>query len=246
MISAEEMQAFPAIFLRIMGAMILLPFSHSLSNIGKIFAFSFCLSFFFISSFTGTVDFSWSNLIFEFGIGLLISIPSAITIDAIKSLGELFDNQRGVSFAAVYDPNTNLQSSVMSHLSSNFCTVILISAGLLENILVAIKSSILIFPLYSFSASSLSGTAINVISLISHFCSAMFQAFLLCALVFVLVDIASVFLSKVLNQTGLNSEVFLVKTLLGFLILFFLLNADLSYSLMSMAGPNLQIVSVVP
>lgn len=240
---AFELQAFPAVFARVLGAMVILPISQSLSNMGKIFAFSFALSLFFLGGVKASVAPDYYGLIFEFMIGLIISLPAAMTVDAVRSLGELFDNQRGVSFATFYDPNMNQNASVMSHLAGNFSLVLILSGGILESILMSLNSSFELFPIYTFKLELLPVIAVNMVYFISFICAGMFKAFLLCALLFVLVDVASVFLSKVLNQTGLNNEVFLAKTVLGFLLLISLLKVDLGGSLIATASPKLELLS---
>lgn len=246
MISPESMLAFPPVFMRILGAMIVLPIGQNLSGIGKVFALSFGLSLFFTTAVDTTVPPSYSGLFFEFLVGCIITLPAALTIDAVRSLGELFDNQRGVSFAAVYDPAINVNASVMSHLGANFCLLVLISAGLLENIMFAIKGSFTTLPLYSFSSESLSITAVNIIRFISILCGGFFQSFLICALLFVLVDVASIFLSKVLTQAGLNQEVFLVKTITGFALVLAILKLDFAPALLAYANPQSGLISLAP
>jgi flagellar biosynthesis protein FliR len=246
MISAEHLMAFPGIFFRVLGMLIVLPIAHNLSGIGKIFGLSFGLSLFFAPNVAAENYPGMQCLFFEFLAGCIISLPAALTIDAVRSLGELFDSQRGVSFASLYDPSANQNISVMSHLASNYSLAVLIGGGIFENILFALKNSFDAVPIYSYGSASISSSAISTIRLISFICSGMFQSFLICALLFVLVDFGSIFLAKVLTQSGLNQEVFLVKTICGLLLIFSLLKINFAPALISFGSPQAAILSPLP
>lgn len=246
MISSAILQAFPGAFIRILGCLIILPFAHSISNIGKMFVFSFGLTLFFVTGNVQAAEYSSINILTEFLIGIVISLPIALTVDAVRSLGELFDSQRGLSFASSYDPNVNVQASVSSHLTSNYCITALIGAGILENLLFTIKKSFALIPLYSMNVAEMSDIAVNVIYFISFVCGAMFQSFLLCALIFMLVDVGSLFLSKALNQSAFHQEIFLVKSLLGLLLVVCVLKLNPGPAISTMASPNIKMLISTP
>ena len=64
MITTEMIMAFPAVFMRILGAMLMLPIGQHLSGIGKTFAISFALSFFFATYAKTAISPGYCNLFF--------------------------------------------------------------------------------------------------------------------------------------------------------------------------------------
>lgn len=226
------------IFCRVLGALLILPFAHTYINLGKLFGVAFLLTLFFSPYADLNRELNYGALPKEFIIGLIIGLPAALTIDLIGSLGELFDNQRGVNFGGVYNPATGGSSSLTAHLMGSFATVLLLLSGIFESILIALDKSFLRISSAVKGDFNVSETSIRVIQYTAEVSGGFFKSFLICAVIFLLVDTASTFISKVLPQSSLIGEIFLVKSLIGTVVLLTILTYQWGGVLIQLSDPS--------
>ncbi len=89
------------------------------------------------------------QLVMNIVVGALIGFIADMILQAIYSAGNLMNNQVGLSASTILDPATGKQSMILEALFGYMATLLFIWLGGVQWMMVALKRSIELFPLYT-------------------------------------------------------------------------------------------------
>jgi type III secretory pathway component EscT len=199
-------------FARAQGAMLLLPIGEGLISV---FALRTILALFmtYACGIESSESLSLHALIVEVIIGVCLTLPLALVVNAASSLGEVFDTGRGQNIASLLDPLHETFESSTALILRTLVFAQLLMLGVLEDL----------FGIYRESFTLLSSAVIHfnhegLIDLL-EFCQWIFTgSFSLCLpwlLIFLLIEVFLCFVSRALPQVSLSGESFQLKSILG-------------------------------
>lgn len=232
------------LFTRCLGSIALLPIGHSFSNYARQMSLAIVGAIYLFPSVNFVGPISICQLGIEFLIGVIVGLPAALLIELAQSYGNMIDTGRGQNFASMYDAIRSTQSNVTGILLSNFVLALLITSGLLVQLLSSVALSCKSLPIGGVGLSHLSDQGQRIIYFLSSVIAGTFSSFIIFAALFLLVDLGVSAISKVLAQAGLNSESFQLKTFAALLLMIALLKLDLGSSLAVLAEPCLDLIEL--
>lgn len=235
---------FNPVFLRACGMMAVLPFGgDSFAQILRVsLAAGIALIYGpYVTSYEGA---GVVALIAEFILGVIIALPTAITVSLAEMMGELLDNGRGQSLARLYDPNSGQDShSVLSVLGKWWVWGVILSLGALEANLVALISSFNFIPSRGFNINNFSEIGLNLLTIVSTMLVNFLLAFMPFAILFLVIDLAFGFFSRLVSNLSTSGESFMVKTIATSIIILALQSFDLMPAMYQMSLPSLGIIA---
>lgn len=89
------------------------------------------------------------QLVMNLVIGVLIGFIADMILQAVYSAGNLMNNQIGLSSAMILDPSNGRQSMILEALFGYIATLVFIYLGGVQWMIMALKRSLELFPLYS-------------------------------------------------------------------------------------------------
>ncbi len=150
-------------------------------------------------------------------LGLIMSAPCVLTIEAASYFAELIDSGRGVQFSAFYDQVSGGQNSLLSVYSKYLVIAVLLAGGMGE--------AYITFFLRSFGT-ELNFNAANLVQvgsrwglLMVQYLGNCFLAYIPLGLLFILSDWGISIVGKILPSLKLNQESFLIKSIAVFLLM---------------------------
>ncbi len=225
MIEQGSFSLLPYVSLRAAAMFFLLPLPPEVFSVGRKLMLSLLLGILALPyvEHSGETQYIW--FLSEIGIGLLLGLPISLMIALTGVFAELFDLQRGQTFASFYDPAHGPGSQCSLLFRSYFICFLLLS-GCGEALFVNFLDSLQYLPagtdLFSrFSDSSSQGLLLFVHSALNT----MLTVYLPVAGIFFFVDLCFCFASKALPKLQIYQDAFLVKTFLGFLALLLLVRS---------------------
>jgi flagellar biosynthesis protein FliR len=189
-----------------------------------------------------SVSWEWRNVAAELLLGALIGLPLLLVVQAGKMFGELFDAGRGQSIGTQYDPVSSMSSQVMSKCIGSWLVATLLFLGLLPQILMTLQQSFLAINPGSMSLFDLARSHRSVVELVILSLTFAFSVYVPCALLFLIVDLFAGFVSRLLPKFAIHGETFLVRTVVGFLMLMSSGASGLHWSLLEMCITPTQVV----
>lgn len=143
--------------------------------------------------------------------GFLCALPLLLLVQACDLFGDLFESVRGQTSGSIADPLFSGETSHMALFCKTVAILILISAGALEMIFIQY--------LKSFEISALSLTLWEKVLFV--FCKSLSVAMNFVvpfAILFLLIEIAAIFSSRLLPSVSLCTETFTAKMISGFAV----------------------------
>ncbi|MCO6430209.1 MAG: flagellar biosynthetic protein FliR [Deltaproteobacteria bacterium] len=231
------------IFFRSLGAICLLPIGEGVSGFSRHITLAAGMAIFLSPLDAYSLQPGFASISRELAIGLLLGLPAVLAIEAMRTLGELFDTGRGQSMAAMYDPASSLSSSQTGFLFQKCALVFLLVAGILEHIIAALYQSMGDVPAGTAHTLSVAGSASSVMAIVVSTAAASFSVYLLFAALFLICDICVLFLSKAVPGCSFLCEAFQLRSLAGFSGVVLLLHSGLQPILLEAALPRAGLLS---
>ena len=180
--------------------------------------------------------FSAASIFSNILLGIVMSAPCILTIEAASYFAELIDSGRGVQFSAFYDQVSGGQNSLLSIYSKYLIIAVLLAGGMGE--------AYLTFFLRSFG-NELNFNAANLVQvgsrwglLMVQYLGSCFLAYLPLGLLFILSDWGISVVGKILPSLKLNQESFLIKSVAVFILMIIIFeNWGIAELLLKLARP---------
>jgi type III secretory pathway component EscT len=234
------------VFARCFGSLVLLPLGSGFSSYSRQFIIAVLETVFIIWGVRVDANLDFINIISEFVIGVLISLPTVLVLEGAISFGSLIDTGRGQNQASLYEPVRNLQLNIMGLLYSNYCFVIALSSGLLLQLIVVVEKSIHVLPLNKVELYSLFRQSNEILNFIGLYLAGTLSCFIVFASLYLVIDIAMSFIAKAAHSIGLESEIFQLKTYSSFFLLIVLLEFDVQFVMTEIMRPDLYLLTLNP
>lgn len=152
----------------------------------------------------------------EFILGAILAVPLLCVVGGAMMWGEIFDAIRGESIGTLYEPTFG-PSATVALLARSVVWAVLLSSGVLTECVALLGASVKVVPLGQGWALGTVGPRVMVIGI--EVLRLWLDAALPWIALFLLCEVAGVFVGRIAPQLPLNGEYFLVKTLLGFTLL---------------------------
>jgi flagellar biosynthesis protein FliR len=208
--------AHAAFSMRCFGCIVSLPLGETLSLFPR-FLLAVGLSVVLFTGDTASEPLSPFTLITEFVIGFVLGAPLRFVSDISEMIGELIDTARGQMVSAVLDPLHGHGGSDLATVAKLSSVVVALTCGALEVVVSALARSAEFVPLggSAHSPSLLLGFARSAVFLLS-------EGMMMCAVwvgAFLLIDLASGVLSRVMNGLTFIQAGAILKMLVALLLL---------------------------
>lgn len=238
--------SFVAVFCRSVGLISVLPIgSGVLGFVGRIWL-AFGLALTFVGYLPYQSDVGIMAILAEYLMGFCLGLPCALAINLSEMFGELVDSGRGETIGNIYDPLNSTAASHTSTLLRHFSWGAVLLLGALERLVASFVESFSVIPAGAFEMSKLGYLALHVASYIAISLGELLSFFLPMALLFLLIEKAFGYLSKILGSGSLSSESFQAKTFIAFFILSSLTIFDFEKSLLVISEPLLHLLRSAP
>ncbi len=205
------LNSFFAFFVRFVSFFILIPIAGGISSFITKMILSFLFSY--IVVFECGVLQSSNNYFYEILIGFLFSAKIFVKVYIVSVVAEFFDAGRGANTSYVLNPTFGESQSYLSILVDKYVWLLWLLMGGLEESLKGVLE---------LSYFNLEDILFNN-SLFYFVLSSLAEAFknsLPFLLVFFLCDMSLCFIAKILNKWQIYTDLFTLKTVIGFCILF--------------------------
>lgn len=232
----EYLLPYIPLFLRTIGLMVALPFSFDAVSTGQRIFFAVGLTFIIgVDPEHVAAPSLWWLL--EFFIGFIVAMPVALVVAGAAHVGEFFDLGRGETIGSLMDPLSGSQTSNSALLLRSYSWLKLLVLGILPLLVLGLWRSAQVLPPGMNNGQTLVLLGEGMLIVVTTLLATGFDYALPTATVFLMVDIAVGFLSKVVPNVSLNNESFLVKSILGFMVLLAVDQMDIDHSLFHLAEP---------
>lgn len=232
----ELLIQFSALFLRAIGLLILLPLGGA--GVGHLMraSLALCLAIVFFEPLKGSAI-GINDLVFEFFIGMLIGLPTALVVGAAAMWAELVDSGRGQSVSLLYDPLSGQTSNASTSLARYAVWASILVLGVLEQLIGAYAASLDSFVVGASVALPWDVLGEEYLKVLMPILTQTFQLYLPFGIVFLFVDFGFGVIGKLVPQLNPFGETFLLKTLASIAIVVLISRSDLPFSLFEMATP---------
>ena len=233
----DHLSALAPLFCRVFGALALLPLEKGLSGLMLRFSLSSAGALFLSAIIKSPGGSSGLELLAEFALGALLSLPALLVCSSCAMLGEIFDVARGQNVAELYDPAGAKGSSLCAEFFERFAAVLLFSAGLFDRMLSVLAQSFTVIVKAAGWRPGQEGL-LQIVELIAMVLGQFCLFFLPLLLAFSLVDLVFGYAAKLLPQVSMQSEIMLAKSAAGFFLLMQLSRQECFGRLMALADPG--------
>lgn len=151
-------------------------------------------------------------------LGFLLGIPAALVFHGAEWFGEFFDVARGQTVGSIINP-FHESSTVTARLCSSALWAWLLFTGLLCELITAFGESFSIVRELGLGLSVLPAVGARLFSFLCSYLGGMAGSVLPFLIVFVGIEVAFGFLSKLLPGARFSGETFGIKLVLGFVVL---------------------------
>ena len=238
----EVLRAIPAIFMRVLGMISLLPLGTSAFHFNRHLLLALAISVFLAPSYPISEACSIYQLCIEFALGVVMTLPCSLMLDATQMFGNLIDTGRGQNLSVIYDPVKGNSSNALGILFSNYTFALLVTGGLFTIIVSAADQSLVIMPIAKLTHINFGSQGQVILQIIAQIISATFSFFLILAVLYVLIDCGILLLGRVLIFHGFVSETFQLKSFSVFVVLVLLIELDLGRVLLDVSLPRPELV----
>jgi flagellar biosynthesis protein FliR len=193
-----------------------------------------------------SVEWSLSSGCAEVFIGALLGFPLLLLYQGARMFGEFFDAGRGQTIGAFYDPLSGVSGQLMAECIGRWVCAELLVVGLLPQFVEVLFISSDVVPPGTLSLDQLFAFPTLVMRSFVHSYTIAMLVFLLVGGGFLLVDLFSGFVSRLLPRFHIHGEIFLVRSLLGFVLLFWFIQCDVHLSFFAFSsGSANTVLSVI-
>ena len=199
--------SFFCYFLRFVAFLILIPIAGGISSTITKFILSFIMSFFVVFGMGVTIE--TQNYFYEILIGFLFSVQIFAKVYIASVISELFDAGRGANTSYVLNPTFGESQSYLSILVDKYVWFIWLFYGGLEESF----RGLIEITYYSLDKEIVGN---KVFTLILNSLTIAFQKAMPFLFIFLLCDISLCFLAKILSKWQVNADLFVLKTIVGF------------------------------
>lgn len=204
-------------FLRFVAFLILVPIAGGMSSFVTKFVLSFLISYFIV--FECEIPLNDNvNYLNELMIGVCFSIKVFMKVYIAVVLAEFFDAGRGANSSYVLNPTYGESQSYMSIFAEKYVWLLWLVAGGLEDS----TKSIIQMTYFNIETQIASNSIFNFIL---QSLSTAFQETLPFLFIFFLCDLSLCFMAKIFNKWQIYTDIFSVKTFLGFGLLLYFINS---------------------
>ena len=221
------------VFFRALGLAAFLPITGGISAHSFRFMIAFGLALLYADEAQTHDDVSILLCASEFVFGLLVGLPILLVLSVASAVGEIFDVLRGQTIASMYSPAGDCPASLMGSFLSQYMWVVLLFIGGGDVIVTHLKESLSIVRCGHVLAILNDFSYEKVLLLTMTTMNAAFAICLPFAISFLLVELAAAVLMKLLPGLYFQSEVYEIKSILGFLFLFTLVQSGYEASLLA-------------
>lgn len=209
------------LFLRALGFLIIVPLGISPSKIGLRFVIAFLISTLNVSTPEQlSSDMWWLEIV----IGVALGLPLAIACSALNSWGSLFDTMRGQTLGSIFDPLNQTSSPILALTCEKLCWILLLGCGAIEAGLKSIVESSITIP--NSSSIDLFQLGSELVRILSLELGAVFSSLVPVGILFITIEAIGGIVGKLLPKASLLSEMFHIKTVLGFLVVIGVLSTN--------------------
>jgi flagellar biosynthesis protein FliR len=244
---------FCYVFFRVLGLVIFLPFSSYLTNYSSKITVVIILSFALYSNspeiinYFNNPNYTWHNislldLVLEFLIGAGLILPFLVFFEFLVVIGDLLDAQRGQTLALQYNPLAEGIETICSQLLRPLFILILMQAGLIEEVMKLLIDSSKELPIATSSFSDLANITKNSLFMFNQAGVFALKIVMPIMLALLIVDIAIIFINYIFPNLSLNTESFLAKSIILYLIFIQISEVNLWHTWLIKAFSNLTIL----
>jgi type III secretory pathway component EscT len=221
-----ELARFAEVFARTLGVVALLPFNDAMRWFPKLFV-AVALALFASPHAHGHPTGTAVVLLTQFGVGVLLGAPLKLIGEASSMFGELIDTARGQTIGSIVDPIGEHAGSDLASLGRISATVLALSAGALELLVLALSESFRAIPIGAFEPRSIQDLARGALVASEGVIKGALVASVVWTMAFFVVDLACAFAARLVS--GLSFTVFgaMAKLLVTGILLVVLLEASL-------------------
>lgn len=228
--------ALTIVFTRALGVVFFLPLGKGLSDMFVRVGFALTIAFSFQHIVHSDVSTSMYAYMYEFLVGVFLSLPFVFVIEVGAIVGDVIDTGRGMSIAQFYDASFEGQQGVLPRLFRHVFWIALLCAGGLRLLCETLANSYHFLPAIAVTSGykGIGDLLVMVPVVLSFMTQALTHALVLSlpfALLFLCLDLLLGFIGKILPQIHLLQESFLVKTLVSFMALYLLIEYGFGSSL---------------
>jgi type III secretory pathway component EscT len=164
------------------------------------------------------------SVVGEVLIGTLIGIPVMLVCELAQNLAEMCDAGRGQTLAAQYGASADAVSGTSGYATHVFVWTSLVLCGVLEQLVSSVIHSLSAIPLGTLSILNGIEQSLPVLRECIVLLGVTFVSFIPIAILFLCVDCAAAGCQILLPAAHLHVEAFIVKSLLGGLVLLAVIN----------------------
>lgn len=164
------------------------------------------------------LKFAHTYFLLEFLFGFFLILPAALLVELFASWGEVFDVTRGQTISSVYDPMSDHANSVFAIFLKWFAWAWLFANGLAAQMLENLILGAVDLTEFSQESFRLDEKVFSFIVTLCHSLEWLFVSILPIILLCLLIELFIAILSKFLEGVSLNTESFLLKSLVSFCV----------------------------
>lgn len=231
-----------ALFLRVFGAFVPLPVNGILrSGITK-FCGAVGITLLYLEALPQLSQLTLSGSISELIIGIAIACPLVLVGELAKLWAEFFETARGQNTAEIADPGAMLPASQLAVLFRLAIWSYIVCAGALVTLLASLSQSIMLFPPGGTSFALSIEIAAGILKLVAVGIKETACLFLPLGLLFLSIELALGFISKVAPRLNLSHESVSIKSIIGFLFLFCMAQTGIFESIAKLGHASLALL----
>lgn len=217
-------ELFVPVFVRCVGAVSLLPLDGGLAGILQRGVLAAVLAIFLMGVITGGTDWQAAELVLEFLVGLIVSLPAALVPASMAMALETVDTARGQNASELYDPVNGHNTAVSGMIGRYLGWAVLFSSGVALHQCAMLCATFAVVPPGDAGRLLTAATGIELLRWITALLVdfSLWLAPLL--MLFVGIDLILGVLGKLLPGVSLQGEGLLLKTAVTLSLSFVLLN----------------------
>ncbi|MGI6525731.1 MAG: flagellar biosynthetic protein FliR [Bdellovibrionota bacterium] len=183
-------------------------------------------------------DLSALNVFLEVVLGSIMALPVMLSIEVATFLTELLDTGRGQQMAAIYDPLSNTQRSILSVYARNLLITLFLIGGVGDNLLIFFISTVSIYAPGKIGFADFLQYSPQLLHDIIVYLNNCFLIYLPFGVLFLVCDWGFAIIGKILPTFNLSQEGFLIKSIALFTLLILLFeNWNLQEGIQAAAQP---------
>lgn len=208
------------VFCRALGICTVLPFPDGLSSFSIRLSVSAAIALFLAPCLQSPPPLSVVTCVAEIAVGFLAILPFQVFMSLACSMGEIIDAVRGQTIGNMYDPSRSGPVSLMHELLRQYQWAVILASGAWESFIGLVRESYSLIPVGAVFAQPLNGAPLAFLQLSARGMTEACNLALPFVFACILVEAALGVSSRVGQGISLNHEVFAVKTVLVFMLLF--------------------------